>query len=65
MIFGHRWQSFPRGSTQEKPDISARAVNVRHLEGVLPPGIRRIDAAGRHDQLVRREAGFLRRFIDH
>jgi hypothetical protein len=65
MIFGHRWQSFPHFDAGDAPTISARAVPFRDLDAVLPKGIARIDAAGRREQIARREAGFNRRVIDH
>ena len=65
MLFGHRWQSFPGDSPQESPRIAARLVRFRDLDAALPPGIQRIDATGRREQLERRAAGFRRRFIDH
>ena len=65
MIFGHRWQSFPRDGSHETPAISARAVKFSELKAALPPEVRRIDETGRREQLARREAGFKRRFIDH
>jgi hypothetical protein len=63
-IFGHRWQSFPRGGSSETPDICARAVKFIDLEKELPKGVRRIEPAARGEQIAAREAGFKRRFID-
>jgi hypothetical protein len=63
-IFGHRWQSIPPGYSGETPTISVRTVKFGDLEKELPPGIRRIDAAARREQIARRRAGFERRFID-
>jgi hypothetical protein len=64
VIFGHRWQAFARNGSGETPRIAARAVRFRDLDGALPPGVRRMDAAGRRRQIAAREAGFRRRFID-
>ena len=63
-VFGHRWQAFPRGHVGETPTISARVVKFKDLMHELPAGVRLIDAVGRREQLMRREAGFKRRFID-
>lgn len=63
-IFGQRWQAFRRDGSTETPTISARVVKLRDLEAALPTGVRRIDAAGRREQVAEREAGFKRRFID-
>jgi hypothetical protein len=63
-IFGHRWQAFPRGGASEKPTVEARLVKLRDLPHVLPPGVARLDASGRAQQLAAREAGFRLRFVD-
>jgi hypothetical protein len=63
-IFGHRWQAFPRNGSGDTPTISARVVKFRNLDSELPHGVRRIDSAGRREQIERREAGFKRRLID-
>jgi hypothetical protein len=63
-IIGHRWQAFPGGVASTRPQFSSRVVRLENLEKTLPPGVRRIDAAGREAQLAARRAGFQRRFID-
>jgi hypothetical protein len=63
-LYGHRWQAFPRPTSDETPTISARVVKFDGLDRELPDGVRRIDDAGRREQVARREAGFRRRFID-
>jgi len=62
-MFGHRWQSFPREGAREAPTIRPRVVKFRDLDAALPAGIRKIDAAGRREQIDRRKAGFDRRFL--
>jgi hypothetical protein len=64
VIFGHRWQAFPPGHSGETPAFSARLVNFGDLEAALPPGVQRINDAGRRAQIAGRESGFKRRFID-
>jgi hypothetical protein len=64
LIFGHRWQSFPPGGATETPVLTPRLVKFTELERALPPGVTRIDAAGRSAQLASRAAGFQRRYID-
>jgi len=63
-IFGHRWQAFARDGAGETPTISARKVKFKDIDTALRPGVRRIDAAARKEQIARREAGFKRRFVD-
>lgn len=63
-IFGHRWQAFPRDGSGGTPEVEARLVRFAELDRELPPGVRRIDAAGRAAQLSARAAGFARRFAD-
>jgi hypothetical protein len=63
-IFGHRWQAFPPGHSGETPAFSARLVKFGDLEAALPPGVQRINDAGRRAQIAGRESGFKRRFID-
>jgi hypothetical protein len=63
-IFGHRWQAFPPDGPGETPTLLARAVKFTNLEKELPQGVKRIDTAGRREQIAQREAGFKRRFID-
>ena len=64
-IYGHRWQSFETGGPSETPTLTTHLVKLDDLERALPPGVRRIDAIGRRDQLAQRREGFARRFIDH
>lgn len=64
-IFGQRWQAFARGHTAETPMLSARKAKFDALDIELPAGVLRIDAAGRRDQIAKREAGYRRRFLDH
>jgi hypothetical protein len=64
-IFGHRWQSFPRDGARETPTIAARVVKFWELESALPRGVKRIDGAGRRNQIAQREAGVRGRFVDH
>jgi len=64
-IFGQRWQSFPGGAAREEPVITSRLVKLDDLDKALPPGVRRIDPVGRHDQLVARRGGFDRRFLEN
>lgn len=63
-IFGHRWQAFDRSAAPETPELNARLVKFDDLDAALPPGVARIDAAGRAAQLAAREAGFKLRFVD-
>lgn len=63
-IFGQRWQSFPGGAAKEAPTVEGRVVKFADLERELPAGVKRIDAAGRREQLAARRAGFERRFVD-
>jgi hypothetical protein len=63
-IFGHRWQAFPRDGSPDQPTLEARLVERRELEHALPPGVVRLDARGREQQLAARLAGFRRRFDD-
>ena len=65
MIFGHRWQSFPPDGDREPPSIKAHTVKFHDIDAALPPGVRRISANERRDQLARRATGFERRFLDH
>jgi hypothetical protein len=65
VIFGHRWQAFPPNHSGETPTLSVRLVKFAELDAELPPGIQRIDGAGRQEQLARREAGFNGRFKDN
>ena len=53
-IFGHRWQSFPRGGSSETPAICARAVKFINLGNELPKGVRRIDLSARREQIAAR-----------
>ena len=54
---------FYRGLLSERvPEFRCRVVPVDGLASGLPAGARRIDAAGRRDQLRRRATGVLRRF---
>ena len=63
--FCHRWQAFERGVSHEDPTLTFRKVKFTDLDKELPKGVRRIDAAGRKEQIARRRAGFDRRFLDH
>jgi hypothetical protein len=63
-IFGQRWQAFSRDGEHEDPWMTVRLVKFDDLERELPDGVRRIDEAGRRDQLAAREAGFRRRFAE-
>jgi hypothetical protein len=63
-IFGQRWQAFAREGGHEEPQVWAQVVKLRDLESALPDGVRRVDGAGRREQLALRAAGFRRRFID-
>jgi hypothetical protein len=64
VIFGQRWQAFARDRAPEEPQVSARIVKFRDLDTALPDGVRRIDSAGRREQIAARAAGFRRRFLD-
>ncbi len=64
VIYGHRWQAIPRNAAAETPTIATRVVKFSDLDKSLPPGVQRIDAAGRRAQIAQREAGFKRRFIE-
>lgn len=61
-LFGHRWQSFAGGAAKEIPAIAGRLVKFADLERELPPGVRRIDAAGRERQIAARREGYDARF---
>jgi hypothetical protein len=63
-IFGQRWQGFRRGENNEEPWMTVRQVKFDDLGRELPDGVRRIDEAGRRDQIAAREAGFARRFAE-
>lgn len=63
-IFGHRWQAFARDGSAGTPELEARLVKLADLDRELPAGVKRIDAAGRAEQLAARAAGFARRFVD-
>ncbi|MCB2073002.1 MAG: hypothetical protein KDE49_04755, partial [Novosphingobium sp.] len=63
-IFGQRWQAFAREGGHDDPWMTARPVNFDDLAGELPDGVKRIDEAGRADQLAARKAGFDRRFAE-
>ena len=62
--FGQRWQAFDRSRAPEMPASTLSVVKFADLENALPPGVKRIDAAGRSAQIARRQAGFRQRFID-
>lgn len=64
LIFGQRWQAFPPGGPTETPTFSSRLVKFAALEQALPPGVQRLDAAGRQAQLACRAAGWKRRYIE-
>jgi hypothetical protein len=64
VIFGQRWQAFARGEANDDPWMTARLVKFDALERELPDGVRRIDVAGRRDQIDARESGFQRRFAE-
>ncbi|MBW8753590.1 MAG: hypothetical protein JF595_05485, partial [Sphingomonadales bacterium] len=63
-IFGQRWQAFRRDQANEDPWMTVRQVRFDALDRELPDGVRRIDAAGRREQIAAREAGFQRRFAE-
>jgi hypothetical protein len=63
-IFGHRWQASDRSVAPQIPELTARLVRLDDLDKALPPGVARIDTAGRAAQRAAREAGFQRRFVD-
>lgn len=63
-IFGHRWQAFSRDDENEVPWMTVRQVKLDDLDKALPPGVPRIDAAGRAEQLAARKAGFASRFAE-
>jgi hypothetical protein len=63
-IFGQRWQAIPADHSGEAPAVTARIVKWAALEEALPAGVRRIDVAGRRQQLAKRATGFSKRFID-
>lgn len=63
-IFGQRWQSIPRGYQGEPPRMMTRIVRLDDLDAALPPGVARIDAAGRAAQIAGRNVGFKMRFLD-
>jgi hypothetical protein len=63
-IFGQRWQAFRRDAKAEDPWMTVRQVKFDQLDKGLADGVRRIDAAGRHEQIAAREAGFARRFAE-
>ena len=64
VYFIQRWQAFDRSREPEVPTISSRLVRLSDLEPNLPDGIKRVDGAGREQQLTRRQEGFARRFSD-
>jgi hypothetical protein len=63
-VMGQRWQAFERGGNHEFPWMTMKQVKLDDLDKALPPGVRRIDAAGRRAQVETRVQGFQRRFID-
>ena len=63
-LWGQRWQSFPGGVAEEQPTIEARLVKFDDLEKQMPPGVVRIDAVGRHEQITARQAGIASRYVD-
>jgi hypothetical protein len=64
MNFGQRWQGFPPGADRSDPWMTTQLVKLDDLDKAIPAGARRIDAAGRAEQLARRAAGFARRFAE-
>lgn len=57
----HRWQGFPDPAAAP-PRIEVRKVMLAELDRHLPEGVARLDAAGRREQIARRQAAFDRRF---
>lgn len=56
----YRWQGFP-DPTAAAPSIESRKVKLADLDAALPPGVARMTAAARADQLAARAAAFDRR----
>lgn len=55
-----RWMAFGRDADAgDKPTLQVRLVKLAELPTVLPPGVPRVDAAGRHQQLTRHCADYL------
>jgi hypothetical protein len=44
--------------------MTTELAKLDDLEKALPGGVRRIDTAGRRDQIAIRGAGFARRFVE-
>lgn len=56
-----RWQGLPHTPSPSVPSVSARLIDLTHLDSVLPPGTRRVSPNQRATQLAQRRAGFNRR----
>ncbi len=63
-IIGLRWQGFPGGGATETPAYTSRVVKFDALDSALAHGVRRIDSAGRREQIDKRLEGFRRRRLD-
>ena len=62
--WGHRWQAFPPEGPTETPALECRVVRFDDLDAALSPGVPRLTAAERGEQLARRAAGFASRFAE-
>ncbi|WP_313808462.1 hypothetical protein [Sphingobium sp.] len=59
----HRWQGFPDPHAPP-PSIESCKVRLAELDGALPPGVVRISAEQRRQQIARRQAAYDRRFAE-
>ncbi|MGE0384635.1 MAG: hypothetical protein AB7Q97_07870 [Gammaproteobacteria bacterium] len=60
----HRWQGLPPDPQAPAPEIACRRVKLRDLDQALPAGVKTVTPDERASQIARREAAYLRRYIE-